>query len=114
MVKITQKIKDAITDYEAQIKFMESKGWLQEHWIKEYGTTENPLMGDGGERIWEADFEAYFRARKNFLDLYYKNHLWRLDDSHPFQKRIKKLLRCEAPEEIEKYIGIMKYGMGRY
>jgi len=60
-------LQQAAELYQTERRHMASLGWTEAAYIQRYGTTENPIMGDGGSLIWEADLGALFRARDHFL-----------------------------------------------
>lgn len=55
------------------IQWMHSHGWTKEAYIKQYGTAEAPIIGDGGPAIWEADLDNYSRVDAEFLHQWSKH-----------------------------------------
>lgn len=56
-------LKNLLTDW----RFMREHGWTRAAYVKRYGTTQHPKMGDGGPLIWQADVSNHAQLRDRFM-----------------------------------------------
>lgn len=72
-MKPTNRILLAIIRaYDALVRdrlFMEDHGWTLAAYVERYGTTQVPVLGDGGPLIWKADIQNHGRLRHDFITL---------------------------------------------
>lgn len=61
-------VRVAYKHFRTDWRFMREHGWTRAAYIKRYGTTNNPKMGDGGPLIWRADLFNHAKLRQEFIN----------------------------------------------
>jgi len=99
--------------YETEIRWMTEHGWTEEEYVKRYGSTDMPKLGDGGSLIWEADFASYMHARNDFLAQYSRYLRSSKKEPELVQDQARKLLFFDGvPKEIEAIISYKAFAKG--